>query len=290
MKIKYIDPPKWNAKTKKYLDAVTAVCEEYRAQGYRLTLRQLYYQLVSKDLIPNRQQEYKRLSEFLKQTRMAGVVDWDIIEDRNRRPQRSSHWDSIQDIVESAVASFRLPRWEDQDEFVEIWVEKDALSGVLSPIADEYHVSLMVNRGYSSATAMHDAARRLRNYGDEGDNVTILYLGDHDPSGEDMVRDIEDRLRVFKCQATVKKVALTMEQIRKYNPPPNPVKFQDVRAAGYEAKHGDKCWELDALKPDVLHKLLHKEIKKIIDMDKYNAVIEREQTNIARLREVTADI
>lgn len=290
MKIKYIEAKRWIATTKKYLAAVTAVCEEYRLQGYRLTLRQLYYQLVSKDLIPNQQKEYKRLSHFLTQARMAGLVDWDIIEDRIRVPKKNGEWDSIQDIVASAVHSYRLPRWDDQDNYVEIWVEKDALSGVLSPIASQYHVALMVNRGYSSATAMHDAARRLRNHGDEGDNVTILYLGDHDPSGEDMVRDVEDRLRIFGCQAKVKKIALTMEQIEKYNPPPNPVKMQDVRSGGYTAKHGDSCWELDALKPDVLHKLLLKEIKKLIDMDRYNAVIEKEQADIARLKEVTADI
>lgn len=290
MKTAYIEVKNWTKKTKSFLEKVIAVCEDYRRQGYKLTLRQLYYQLVSSDIIPNSQLEYKRLSKFLTQARMAGLVDWDIIEDRIRIPKRASHWDSVQDLVSSAVSSYRLDRWEDQDKFVEVWVEKDALSGVLYPICDDYHIALMVNRGYSSATAMHDAALRLRYYENNGKEVTILYLGDHDPSGEDMVRDVESRLRIFECDATVKKIALTMEQIKKYNPPPNPAKLSDPRSGGYIAEHGDSSWELDALKPDVLHKLLHKEIKKLIEMKKYNDVIAREREDTDHLIEVTRDL
>lgn len=287
MKISYIDPKNWIGKTKEFLAKVTKVCDEYHAQGYKLTLRQLYYQLVASDLIPNKQLEYKRLSKFLTQARMAGLVDWDIIEDRIRLPRREPHWDGIRDLMHNAIEGYRCDRWEDQDKFLEVWVEKDALSGVLYPICDEYHVSLMVNRGYSSATAMHDAALRLRRH---EKSCTILYLGDHDPSGEDMVRDVESRLRIFGCNARVKKIALTMDQIRKYNPPPNPAKMTDPRAQGYVNEHGESSWELDALKPDVLHKLLHTEIKKIINMKKYNAVIEREKEEVEELREATENL
>lgn len=290
MKIAYIEPKNWIGKTREFLSKVTAVCEDYHAQGYKLTLRQLYYQLVSKDLIPNSQKEYSRLSKFLTQARMAGLVDWDIIEDRIRVPRRASHWDGVKDIVESAIDSFRLDRWQDQKNFCEVWVEKDALSGVLYPICHEYHVSLMVNRGYSSATAMHDAAIRLRHYERSGKKCTILYLGDHDPSGEDMVRDIQSRLRIFQCKTNVKKIALTMEQIEKYNPPPNPAKMTDPRAQGYVDEHGESSWELDALKPDVLNKLLHSEIEKIIDMKKYKAIVEQEKEQVEELREATENL
>lgn len=287
MKIKYVEQRKWRGRTREYLDKIIVICDEYRAQGYKLTLRQLYYQLVSRDIIPNQQKEYKRLSEFLTQARMAGLLAWDIIEDRIRVPQRKSHWDGITDLVSSAVSSYRKDRWADQKKFLEVWVEKDALSGVLSPICDQYHVSLMVNRGYSSATAMHDAARRLAYYEGRGQVCTVLYLGDHDPSGEDMVRDVQARLRIFRCKTKVKKIALTMAQIEQYNPPPNPAKMSDSRAQGYVDTHGESSWELDALTPDVLNKLLHKEIKQIIDMKKYNAIIKEEEEEVEALKEAT---
>ena len=290
MKIQYINPKRWIGSTREFLTKVIAICDEYKAQGYKLTLRQLYYQLVSRDIIPNQQREYKRLSSFLTQARMAGLLSWDIIEDRIRVPQRASYWDDVKDLVESAVSSYRKDRWKDQKNYVEVWVEKDALSGVLAPIANQYHVPLLVNRGYSSATCVHDSARRMSYRESGGKKCTVLYLGDHDPSGEDMVRDIQDRLKIFRCNAKVKKIALTMEQIRKYNPPPNPAKMSDSRASGYVAEHGESSWELDALTPDVLNKLLHKEIKALCDMKKYNAIIEEEQDEIERLREVTEDL
>jgi hypothetical protein len=290
MKIAYVEPKNWNKRTREFLAKVTAVCDDYHAQGYKLTLRQLYYQLVSSEFIPNQQSEYKRLSIFLTQARMAGLVDWDIIEDRIRIPRREPHWDGIKNLVEAAVSGYRRDRWEDQDNFCEVWVEKDALSGVLYPIAEEFHVSLLVNRGYSSASCMHESAIRLRRQEDFGKKVTVLYLGDHDPSGEDMVRDIESRLRIFGCKARVKKIALTMKQIEQYNPPPNPAKLSDPRSTDYINKHGESSWELDALKPDVLNKLLRKEIGKIIDIDRYNDVIELEKNEVRELEEATSDL
>lgn len=290
MKIAYIEPKNWNKRTREFLAKVTTIVEDYHSQGYRMTLRQLYYQLVASDVIPNKQAEYKRLSIFLTQARMAGLIDWDIIEDRVRVPRREPHWDNINDLVNSAVVGYRRDRWEDQDNFCEVWVEKDALSGVLYPIAEEFHVSLLVNRGYSSATAMHDASLRLKRYESDGKKVTVLYLGDHDPSGEDMVRDIQNRLEIFGCEARVKKIALTMTQIKKYNPPPNPAKLTDPRSNNYISKHGSSSWELDALKPDVLHKLLRSEIGKIIDMDKYQEIISIEKSEVTRLEEATENL
>lgn len=289
-KIAYLKPARWRKKTLEFLSKVTAIVEDYDKQGYKMTLRQLYYQLVSADVIPNTPQQYSHLSRVLTEARIAGLVDWDFIEDRVRRPRQSAHWDDIPDLVNSAVASYRRNRWEDQEKFCEVWVEKDALSGVLLPITEKFHVTLMVNRGYSSATAMHDAAIRLRRQEHLGKKVTILYIGDHDPSGEDMVRDIRGRLKIFLCNATIKKIALSMAQIKKYQPPPNPAKMSDPRAEDYVSKHGESSWEVDALRPDVLNKLLTSEIMKIIDIDKYNKVIELEQDEIEDLKEATKDI
>lgn len=289
-KIAYSKPIRWRKKTLEFIAKVTAIVEDYDKQGYRMTLRQLYYQLVSADVIPNNQAQYGHLSRVLTEARIAGLVDWDFIEDRVRIPRAHPHWNDISDLINSATISYRRNRWSDQKNFCEVWVEKDALSGVLAPITEKFHVTLMVNRGYSSATAMHDAAQRLRFRERYGKKVTIFYIGDHDPSGEDMVRDIRSRLKIFRCNATIKKIALTMTQIKKYQPPPNPAKMSDPRAIAYVDKHGKSSWEVDALRPDVLNKLLTSEIMKIIDMKKYNAIIRREQEEIENLKEITRDI
>ena len=148
-KIQYVNAKNWRTGTKILLAQTIKVVEEYGAQGYRLTLRQLYYQLVSQDIIPNLQREYSRLGRLLTQARMAGLVDWNIIEDRIRVPKMASEFEDIPDLVDAAIASYRRDRWAGQENYIEVWVEKDALSGVLEPITRKYHCHLMVNRGYS---------------------------------------------------------------------------------------------------------------------------------------------
>lgn len=255
-----------------------------------MTLRQLYYQLVSRDIIPNAQSEYSKLSTLLTEARMYGLIDWDSIEDRIRKPKKASEWKNIPDIVQSAIASYRRNRWIDQDNYLEVWVEKDALSGVLEPITRKYHVNLMVNRGYSSASAMHDASLRLKRQEQNGKTCYILYLGDHDPSGMDMVRDIKDRLTTFGCTVEVKRIALNMDQIQSFNPPPNPAKITDPRAKKYIQEFGETSWELDALSPRDLNELLDTEIGELIDREKYNQVCRLEEWERQKLSEVADEI
>lgn len=266
------------------------IIESYQAQGYRLTLRQLYYQFVSRDLIPNSERSYKNLGSTINEGRLAGLIDWDAIEDRVRVPKRASQWESIESLVESAVYAYRLPRWNGQDNYVELWVEKDALAGVLQPLAEEFHVTLMVNRGYSSQSAMYESAGRFRNASHRHDSLHLLYLGDHDPSGEDMVRDIRDRFEMFGVEVTVEKLALTMAQVEQYDPPPNPAKMTDSRAKGYVEKHGDSSWEVDALPPEVLSALIRKAIASKLDRAKMDVIIAREQKDKAALVEAAKEI
>ena len=178
-------------------------------------------------------------------------------------PRLPNEFSDIKELINVALKSYRLPRWTGQEHYIELWVEKDALSGVLAPIAAKYHITLMVNRGYSSQSAMYEAGIR---FCEHQENIcTLFYLGDHDPSGEDMVRDIQDRLTMFGANLVVKKIAITMDQVRQYNPPPNPAKQTDTRAAAYIAKYGDSSWEVDALPPDVLHKLIEKAILEVLE-------------------------
>lgn len=276
MKIAYTQPRNMRPATKALLATITEVVDSYLEQGYRMTLRQLYYQLVAAGILDNNQKQYSKLSGLLTNARLCGLVDWDIIEDRIRVPQRPAQWDSPREILDSCAAQYRLNRHEGQDNYVEVWCEKDALSGVLLPVTEEYHVHLMVNRGYSSITAMHDAALRFTNTGHMDGEMHIIYLGDFDPSGLDMVRDIQSRLEMFGVYVNVHHIALTRKQIDKYRPPPNPAKIQDSRAAAYITQHGHESWELDALRPGVLQDLLRVHLKRLLDMPKYNKMVKRE--------------
>lgn len=252
--------------------------------GYRVTLRQLYYQLVTRNLIPNSDRAYASLSNMLTRARLAGLIGWGQIEDRARQPQKHPEFTDLADLIEAAAQSYRLDRWEGQDCYAELWVEKDALASVLRPLADRFHVVLMVNRGYSSITAMKNAADR---FGAQDRERILFYLGDLDPSGEDMVRDIRERLELFYVPVDVRKIALTPAQVKCYSPPPNPAKLTDPRAAGFIAKHGDSSWEVDALNPRVLTKIIEDAFDKIIDHAKMQEVIEQEAADISKLRSVT---
>jgi len=260
----------------------------YQEQGLTLTLRQLYYQFVTRNWITNQERSYKNLGEAISAGRLSGMLDWDAIEDRVRVPRRPSEWDSIEDIVNSALFSYRLPRWKTQKAYVELWVEKDALAGVLQPIAEEYHITLMVNRGYSSQSAMYDAARRFKRFPNKRN--LLFYLGDHDPSGEDMVRDIRDRLQMFTANVEVTKLALTMDQVDEYNPPPNPAKMTDSRAASYVAEHGAESWEVDALPPDVLARIIRQALDVVVDSVAMDAVKAQEELDKLELTKAVEKI
>jgi hypothetical protein len=192
MKIKFREI-KLSPDNQVYLTQVNRIIIEYQAQGMPLTLRQLYYQLVSRGIIPNRLPEYSKLSKVLKEGRMSGVVDWDAIEDRLRSAEKPPSWGGPAEIIESAINSYAKHRMEGQENYIEVWVEKDALSGVLSIVTEEYHIPICVNRGYSSASAMFDSYKRFKRALEGGQKIVILYLGDYDPSGVDMIRDVKDR-------------------------------------------------------------------------------------------------
>lgn len=285
MKTAYKEARKFRGDNATLLERIIKVVESYRARGYRMTLRQLYYQLVAAAFFANQQKNYAKLSDMLGEARMSGLVDWNIIEDRIRVPRFPTEFDDMENGIDSLIAAYRLDRWHGQRNYVEVWVEKDALSGVLAPVTNELHVRLMVNRGYSSITAMHDASMRFRVAENQGKECHILYFGDHDPSGEDMVRDVANRLNILWASVKVRKIALTMEQIQEYNPPPNPAKMTDPRASGYVERHGHESWELDALPPDVLDRMLRESIEGLLDWSLFDEVKEFEEKDKAHLKE-----
>lgn len=282
----------FRADTLQIINQAEAICQDYAQQGYDLTLRQLYYQFVARGLIANTQQSYNRLGTIVSDARLAGMLDWDFIVDRTRNLEGNTHFTSPSDIIRAAANSYRRDLWSDQDYRVEVWVEKEALAGVIERVATRLDVDYFSCRGYVSQSEMWAAGQRIRDYvEDEGKQVVILHLGDHDPSGIDMTRDIEDRLFLFvgshiaglpqydgtitrsqfDSHVEVRRIALNMDQVRRYNPPPNPAKITDSRARDYIALHGQSSWELDALDPAVLARLIEDAVSNYRDDARFAA-------------------
>jgi hypothetical protein len=256
--------------TLKLVKTCNEIIAEYQAQGFTLTLRQLYYQLVSRDIIANRQREYKRLGSIVNDARLAGLIDWSSIEDRTRNLQSLAHWNSPEEIVRSCANQYHVDMWQGQEFRPEVWIEKDALVGVIEGVCDEFDVPYFSCRGYTSQSEMWAAAQRLKMVG-RHDQVPIIYhFGDHDPSGKDMTRDITDRLELFMGGLEVKRLALNMDQVEEYEPPPNPAKTTDSRYGAYIAEFGDESWELDALEPAVIATLIRNAITGLIDQELWN--------------------
>lgn len=253
------------------------ILREYASQGFDLSLRQLYYQFVSRGWLPNSQQNYKRLGSIINDGRLAGVIDWAYIKDRGRETLSLSHWDNPAEILESAARSYHIDKWAGQSERIIVMVEKQALEGVLAPVCRELDITFAANKGYSSASTMYEIGKELGS-DPNGRQPVILYLGDHDPSGIDMTRDVKERLDMFSgCDVTVERLALNMDQVEKYNPPPNPAKESDARFAGYQSEFGDTCWELDALNPTVLASLVRSAVLSWRDEDAWNEAVAQEE-------------
>lgn len=277
MKEAFID---WNpnTRTKDRLEQAIAICNEYWNQGYRLTLRQLYYQMVSRNYIANNEKSYNQIGDIVSKARMAGMIDWSAIADHGREVAEVTAFDSVADVLRAAQHAFKLDHWKGQANHVEVWCEKDALTSVLEPICSEMHVNYLACRGYSSATAMYEASRRFRSVIRQGRKPVVVYAGDHDPSGIDMSRDCTERLSLLSREGVeVERIALNIDQVRRHNLPPNPAKTTDSRAGDYIEQFGRESWELDALDPATLDGMIRDAIESRLDRKTYDGVIEAER-------------
>lgn len=287
-KINY-EEKRFTAQTLATITAAENIIAEYQAQGFSLTLRQLYYQFVARGLIANTERDYKRIGNIVSDARRAGLIDWNSIEDRTRFIRSLSNWDKPQDILETAKNSYHRDLWATQDTRIEVWIEKDALVGVIETVCRENDVPFFSCRGYVSDSEMWRGARRMRRFTRDNQKVIVVHLGDHDPSGIDMTRDIEDRLNLFSgyAEITVRRIALTMEQIEEQQPPPNPAKITDSRYTGYASEYSDESWELDALEPRFISDLIRDEIEKERDQeDLWEAAVAEQEEE----REQIADV
>ena len=282
MKICYKET-KFKEKSLYLIEMANDIVNEYKEQGYELTLRQLYYQFVARDIIPNNQKSYDNLGALISNARLAGLIDWRAIEDRTRNIRNAFHWEDPNELLLSAANQFDLNKWACQREYVEVWVEKDALVGIVGQAAERYDVPYFSCRGYVSQTEMWGAAQRIMRKLDEHEHATIIHLGDHDPSGKDMTRDIRERINMFashdgydEFNIEIRRVALEMGQIQKYNPPPNPAKLTDSRCGRYIEQYGRSSWELDALEPMVLENIITTAVEDCLNIPLFNQMQEKE--------------
>jgi len=258
------------------ISRANSIIAEYQQDGYDLTLRQLYYQFVARDIIPNSQSEYNKLGTALNNGRLAGLIDWNAIKDRTRQMHQNYHETNPERAIEYTSECYAIDTRQDQDVYLEAWVEKEALAGVVERACREIDIPWFACRGYVSQTAMYEAAMRCRRK--KASRTVIIHLGDHDPSGIDMTRDNFDRMDMFGANLTVERIALNMDQVDKYNPPPNPAKLTDSRCSGYISEYGDKSWELDALDPHTINTLICDTAATYTDQGKRDKLILRQQT------------
>jgi len=272
-----------------------AVIRDYATQGFSLTLRQLYYQAIAHDLFPdswaskagikNRPENYDRLGTLISDARLAGLVDWNAIVDLGRTSYAHQHWTRPSQIIEQARNSYMTNKWDNQPEYVEVWVEKQALENIIGSACGPLDVRYFACKGYTSQSAMWEASQRLISQMEKGKEVHIIHLGDHDPSGIDMSRDIEERLSMFTYKPVdVERIALNMPQVTQYNPPPNPAKSTDSRFQSYLEKFGDESWELDALDPATLVALIQKAILKYRDEALWQEAVKTEEKGRSTLK------
>lgn len=259
------------------IERINGILDAYDRQGYDLSLRQLYYQLVAKNIIKNNELNYKMVGSLVSDARYAGLIDWNMIKDRGRESLANSHWESPKDFVTSTAHAFKINHWLNMPNYVEVMVEKQALEGVLLPVCGRLGVPFTSNKGYSSSSAMYDAGKRMNERYLAGKQIHVIYLGDHDPSGIDMSRDVLERLAMFAqlpewdC-VTVHRVALNMKQVKELNPPENPAKITDSRFASYVAKFGHSSWELDAIEPKRLAEIVTDAITDLMDEEEFDRV------------------
>jgi hypothetical protein len=247
-----------------------------------ITVRQLYYQLVARQLIGNNKNYYQKVSRDITTAREDGDINPNKIEDRGREASEGDYWrdananeyiESVKRSIANAGWNYEYPKWVGQPNYVEVWCEKQALERIVSDIASKYGVVSCIGKGFSSFTLVNDAAKRFRSKS-ENHTCKILYFGDFDPSGEDMARDLLDRINRYGApKVVVEKIALTRKQVIDNNLPFDATKPGDTRTEKFVEKNGDMCVELDSLPPNMLRSLIDTSINSCIHPDLWKSNI-----------------
>lgn len=284
------EPKNFQAESLKLLRVIDHITNDYERQGYSLTVRQCYYQLVSRNIIPNSERAYNNVQRLISEGRLAGLISWTAYEDRGRNLMGLQKQISPPAAIKRIRDNYRIDKWATQRFRPEVWVEKAALEGVVGEMCNKLQVDFFACRGFNSTSEQWNAGQRFARYVSKGQTPIVIHLGDHDPSGVDMTRDNRERLQMFAgVPVQVVRIALNMPQIELYSPPPNPLKvgedgkFTDSRAKAYYEQYGESSWELDALEPSVIQDLIDDAVRGFREEDKWEQQLRIEAEHLQEL-------
>jgi hypothetical protein len=289
MKTVYV-PKRFSRDHENTIRRANHILDDYARQGFVLTLRQLYYQFVAKGFLRNADKSYVLLGRIVGAARLAGRIDWSYLEDRTRNLRSLAMFGGPGDAVRRVAEWYREDLWRNQKYRPEVWIEKDALLGMVQGVCEENGVPYFSCRGYTSLSEMYEASVRFKGYSADGKIPYVIHLGDHDPSGIDMSRDIVDRIAdTFRTGHQFVRVALNMDQIEELNPPPNPAKVTDSRFAAYLKKFGNESWELDALDPPTFRSLILDQVESLRDKARWDKDVAASEKSKRDLEAVSED-
>lgn len=286
VKIAYGEQKRIISKRRELIKKIDDIASEYDAQGMTITVRQIYYQLVARNIMPNSKDSYEKISDLVADGRMLGLLDWDMIEDRTRFTRGNVHFNSPKQGIKALAEQYRIDTRATQPCYVESWIEKDSLVSILEETCRELDVPCFSCRGYPSITALHEAADRFRSK----ENAVILYAGDHDPSGLKIPQVIKERFEEFEVNVKLHRIGLTREQIEELNLPPFPAKQTDKNYAEYVKNTGlTQAWELDALPPEKLSAMFESAINSLTDFQELERMREIENEHLTYFSSLCID-
>ena len=253
---------KRNRRSPKELDKILAACKAVIAEERVVTLRHLFYRVVTLGLIEKTEEEARKLSYYTMEWRRGGQIRWDSFVDSTRWYHGVQTFDDLADALENSKQCYRRNLWQSQNVYVEIWTEKEAIAAIIQQAAEPFGVPVFPMKGFASGSALYSIARQIRRQRQLGKEVYVYHLGDHDPSGkcidESTVRNLREDHGV---EFNFERIAVTPEQIQQYRLPTRPTKKKDPRSKNFK---GDSV-EVDALPPHVIRELVEDAISQHID-------------------------
>lgn len=268
-KIQYDFDTKLQKKSLDFISQINNILDSEDFRNETMTIRQLHYGMVSRNLTPNTQKSYNQLAKIIKKGRYCGLIDWERIEDITRFKRELPHWENQRVFLESVIPQYKKNLWTLQNYYVQIWCEKDAVFSTINKIAEKYRVPCFSCRGFSSTSSLWKASEDIIR---KNKDCVIIYVGDHDPSGVFMPNDIKKRLNEFLTghfnhTLTIEHCALTLDQIRQFKIPKQFAKVKDKRTMQYVKTYDTtNSWELDALPPKVLMEIIEQTLLKYLNI------------------------
>ncbi len=270
-----------SAEMERLLDSIKTILDGEEGQ---ITIRHLYYRLVGEHVIDKTEQAYKGLCSHLSKWRRSSEIPWSAFTDSTRWHIQRDTFSGVKDALKNTVENYRRDLWATQDVYCEVWVEKDAVAGLVARTANSWGVPVFVARGFASLSSLYDAANTFRRAAESGKRVIIYHLGDYDPSG---IAAGESMLKAFRDDFNVRlefiRAAVTEQQIEQLKLPTRPTKKGDTRARNWR---GTACVELDTMPPAEIREIVERCIIQHIDTYEWDALKRTEELERETLRKI----